>query len=58
MQIGERQHTQPADISGTQKISKFGGMSKNWLSTAILNSDLLHGTVHHPTAEILEGLER
>ena len=29
------------------KISKFQGTRKNWPSMAILNSDLLLGTVHH-----------
>ena len=46
-----------------QKISKFYGTHKNWHSIAILNSDLLHGTVHRPPnfrpiAEILKELER
>ena len=38
---------QLADISETQKISKFRGTCKNLSSKAILNSNLLHGTVHH-----------
>ena len=31
------------------KISKFRGTCKNWPRMAILNSNLLLGTVHHPT---------
>ena len=31
------------------KSSKFCETHINWQNTAILNSDLLHGTVHHPT---------
>ena len=30
-------------------LSWFHRICKNWPSMAILNSDLLHGTVHHPT---------
>ena len=30
------------------KVTKFRGTRKNWLSMTILNSDLLHHTVHHP----------
>ena len=33
----------------SRKITKFLGTRKNWPSIAILSSDLLHGTVHHPT---------
>ena len=31
------------------EIWKFCEMGKNWLSMTILNNNLLHGTVHHPT---------
>ena len=31
------------------EIFKFYGTRQNWPSTAILNSDLVHGTVYHPT---------
>ena len=31
------------------EISKFRGTHKNWSSIATVNSDMLHGTVYHPT---------
>ena len=31
------------------EILKFRETRKKWSSMAILKSDLLHGTVHHPT---------
>ena len=39
----EWQHPQPADISEMQS----SGECKDWLSTAILNSNLLNGTAHY-----------
>ena len=42
----EWQHPQSADISEMQKNSVE---TKNWTNMAILNTYLLHETVHHPT---------
>ena len=48
-----RQHPQLADIRPGASLSwEFSvecGMCKIWPSMVILNSNLLHGTVHHPT---------
>ena len=36
-------------LSLSWKISKFHAMQNNQLSMAIINSEMLHGTVHYPT---------
>ena len=43
----EPQHPWPADIC--EKLKLWYETCKNWLSMAILYSDLLHGFEHHPS---------